>query len=298
MKYLERNYILIGVFVALACSVANAQTWGCGERDYKCQLDGRMKALAADPKNPENYYDIGIVFQRTKNHAQAVESLSMYVLIPGVKTEYLSNGYNSRGISQRALGKPQLAYDDYTKAIELNPKAVSPYINRGNVSRDLGKTDQAFADYARAIVLDPKAALAYSNRGRIYSDLSEFDEALKDLAKAIELDPTNAEPFYTRAMIYRSTREHAKAIADLDKYIAIDPGNPQYLADGHLNRGINYAMLSKFEAAEKDITKAIEISPKYIDAYRSRALVYRQQKKNALAEADEQKAAELAGLLK
>ena len=87
-------------------------------------------------------------------------------------------------------------------------------------------------------------------------------------------------------------------IADLDKYIAIDPGNPQYLADGYLNRGINYAILARFEAAEKDITKAIEISPKYIDAYRSRALVYRQLKKIALAEADERKATELAALLK
>ena len=282
----------------LACSIVNAQTWGCGERDYKCQMDGRMKALEADPKNPENYYNIGIVFQRTKAHKQAVESFSMYLLIPGVKTEYLSDGYNSRGISQRALGKPQLAYDDYSKAIELNPKAVSPIINRANVSRDLGKNDQAFADYARAIGLEPKAALAYSNRGHLYSDLSKFDEALKDLAKAIELDPTNAEPFYTRAMIYRSKREHAKAIADLDKYIAIDPGNQQYLADGYLNRGINHAILAKYEVAEKDISKAIEISPKYIDAYRSRALVYRELKKVALAEADERKAAELAALPK
>ncbi len=282
----------------VACSIVNAQTWGCGERDYKCQLDGRMKALEADPKNPENYYDIGIVFQRTKAHKQAVESFSMYLLIPGVKAEYLSDGYNSRGISQRALGKPQLAYDDYSKAIELNPKVATPFINRGNVSRDLKKADQAFADYARAIALEPKAALAYSNRGHLYSDLGKFDDALKDLAKAIELDPSNDEPYYTRAMIYREKREHAKAIADLDKYIAIGPSNPQYLADGYLNRGINYAILAKYEAAEKDISKAIEISPRYIDAYRSRALVYRELKKTALADADERKATELAALPK
>jgi len=291
---MKKNDIFIGIFVMLACSVANAQTWGCGERDYKCQLDGRMKALEADPKNPENYYNMGLVFQRTKAHKQAVESFGMYVLIPGVKPEYLSDGYNSRGISQRALGKPQLAYDDYSTAIELNPKATSPLINRANVSRDLGKTDQAFADYGKAIALDPKVALAYSNRGHLYSDLSKFDEALKDLAKAIELDPANDEPYYTRAMIYREKRENAKAIADLDKYIAIEPENPQYLADGYLNRGINYAILSKFEAAEKDITKAIELSPKYIDAYKARALVYREMKKIALAEADERKAADLA----
>ena len=63
---MKRLYFLTGILLLLGFSVATAQTWGCGEQDYKCQLDGRMKALQADPKNPENYYNIGIVFQRTK----------------------------------------------------------------------------------------------------------------------------------------------------------------------------------------------------------------------------------------
>lgn len=290
-----KSPIIIVAFIVLAAfSNASAQTWGCGERDYKCQLDGRLKALKDDPKNAENYYDIGIIFQRTRNHEQAIESFSMYVAIPGLKTEFLSDGYNNRGISHRALGRRESAYADYKKAIELNPKNARAFVNRANVSSELRKFDEAFADYGRAITIEPKNALAYSNRGQLYSDQSKYEDALNDLAKAIELDPTNAEPYYTRAMIYRNKGKSLLAIADLDKYIAIGSDNPQYLADGYLNRAINNAVLGKFEIAEKDVTKAIEISPKYVDAYKMRAIVYRELKKPALAEADERKAAELA----
>jgi tetratricopeptide (TPR) repeat protein len=269
------------------------ETWGCPEKDYKCQLDVRMKALQADPKNPENYYNLGVVFQRSGNHAQAVESFSMYVSIPGLKPELQADGYNNRGISHRALRKLDLALADYSKANELDPKNPRFLVNRGNVNRDMRKADAALEDYAAALKVDPQFALAYSNRGHFWLESGKNEEAIKDLSKAIELDATNAEPFYSRAMAYRATRQFAKAIPDLDKYIALDPGNDKYLADGYLNRGIAHAVTGKPEQAEKDVSKAIALAPTYVDAYRVRAVVYRDLKKPELAEADEKKAAEL-----
>lgn len=270
------------------------ETWGCPEKDFKCQLDSRLKSLQADPKNPENYYNLGLVFQKSGNHAQAVESFSMYVVIPGLKPELVADGYNNRGISQRAMRKPELAYADYTKASELNPKDPRFLVNRGNVNRDLKKPDAALADYAAALVADPNFALAYSNRGHFFVSTGKYDDALKDLTKAIELDATNPEPFYTRALTYRARKEFEKAIPDLDKYITLNPGNDRYLADGYVNRGVAYVMTGKLAQAEKDFTKAIELAPTYVDAYRARALVYREQKKPELADGDEKKAAEIA----
>ncbi len=43
----------------------------------------------------------------------------MYVGIPGLKAEYLADGYNHRGVSKRKLGRADLAVADYTKAFEL-----------------------------------------------------------------------------------------------------------------------------------------------------------------------------------
>ncbi|MBK8539507.1 MAG: tetratricopeptide repeat protein [Ardenticatenia bacterium] len=44
-------------------------------------------------------------------------------------------------------------------------------------------------DYSRAIELDPKYACAYCNRGDAYAKLGEYQRALKDYSRAIELDP-------------------------------------------------------------------------------------------------------------
>lgn len=294
-----KNLLLIAACAILFASAVTAQkaveTWGCPEKDYKCQLDGRMRALQADPKNPENYYNLGIVYQRSGAHKEAVEAFSMYITIPGLKPEMLADGYNNRAMSHRRLNRPDLAHADYTKAIERLPKKPDFLVNRGAASADMRKLDDALADFTRAIEIDPKFALAYAGRGNLYAGTSRYDEAIKDLSTAIELNPQNAEPYYTRAYVYRAKREFAKAIPDLDKYITLNPGNDRYLADGYLNRGIAYAVTGKPEQAEKDFSKTIELAPRYIDAYQARAVLYREMKKPDLAEADERKATELSG---
>jgi tetratricopeptide (TPR) repeat protein len=271
---------------------AQGQTWGCGERDFKCQLDNRMKALQDDPKNPENYYDLGIVFQRSGAHEQAVESFSMYILIPGLKPEFVADGYNNRGISQRALKKPDLAFADYTKAIELNPKKPEYFVNRANASVDLKKFDNAMTDYGQAIKVDPAYGHAYAQRGILYTNQGRVEDALRDFAKSIELSPTYAEPYYNRGTIYSGRKEFAKAIPDYEKYVSLI-NDPVYLADGYINLGIAQFYTGNPQKAVDAFTKVIEARPKWANGYKARAMVYREMKKTDLAEADERRAAEL-----
>jgi tetratricopeptide (TPR) repeat protein len=281
--------------IVLLVSAALGQATDCPEKDYECRLGRLVKTLQDDPKNAETYYNIGLLYQQMGALKAASEAYSMYIAIPGVKPELLADGYNNRGITRRSMRQPELAIEDYTKAIELNPKNARFYVNRGNAAIDLRKPDDALADYQRAISIDPAYALAYASRGHYMLAMNKLDEAIQDLSKAISLDPENAETYYTRALAYRSKGQFSKAISDLDKYIAAGPANPQYLADGLLNRGIAYAEIGKLEQAIEDMTKAIVASPSYADAYGARAHTYRQMKKNDLAAADERKAAELSG---
>ena len=271
-----------------------AQTWGCPERDYKCQLDGRMKALQADPKNPENYYNVGLVFQRAGAHKEAVESFSMYVAIPGVQPEQLADGYNNRAISYRAIKRSDLAIADYTKAIQLFPKKSAQFLtNRASAYRDQKDSGKALADYEAAVKADPKYVPAYAQRGSMHSDESRIEDALRDFGKSIELDPSYAEPYYNRGTIYFQRQEFAKAIPDYDKYVTLAK-DPVYLADGYMNRAISHHSTGNPQKALADLTKVIELQPRFVNGYRARAMVYRELKKNDLAEADERKAAELS----
>ncbi|MFN6962374.1 MAG: tetratricopeptide repeat protein [Pyrinomonadaceae bacterium] len=256
--------LLAPVWLMLACLVAYAQT-PCGERDLKCRLDAAMRALSSDPKNPENYYEAARVLQASGAHVEAVETFSMYISIPGVKPEYLADGYNGRAVSQRALKRPEAALADYTKAIEIAPKNADFYANRGYL---------------------------------LTADLGRHAEAIGDLTKAIELDPAGkVEAYFARAQAYYELRQYDRTIADLDKYISLMPRgvNDRYLADGYISRGIAYALSGRPERGVADLTKAIELAPDNARAYQARALLYGQLKKNDLAEADQRKAAELLG---
>lgn len=282
----------LSLFLVLVSS-ASAQTWGCPERDLKCQLDGRMKALKDDPKNPENYYDLGIVFQRSGAHKEAIESFSMYILIPGVKAESIADGYNNRGISHRALKNFEQAMADYTKAIELKPTDPMPLVNRANLHVQLKKTDLALADYANAVAVDPKYHSTYAQRGILLDSTGRTDDALKDFAKSIELEPAYAEPYYNRGTIYSGKKEYAKAIPDYEKYVTLVTDS-EYLADGHMNLGIAHYYTGSLQEALDNFSKVIAIQPTRPNGYKARAMLYREMKKDDLAAADQRKVAELS----
>ena len=64
-----------------------------------------------------------------------------------------------------------LASEDYTNAIELDPKDATNYTARGDAYNNLKKYPEAIADYTKAIELDPKYADNYYLRGNAYGDL-------------------------------------------------------------------------------------------------------------------------------
>ncbi len=276
----------------LLCSTVTFGQVNCDENDLKCQLDAAMATLKADPKNPENYYNVSVILQKSGSHEAAVEGFKMYVSIPGLSDEFRADGYNSIGISHRAMKQPALAYEDFSKAIELAPKNAMFLVNRGNANVDLNRSDLALADYTEALRIDPRSSHAYAQRGILYNALLQSDEALQDFTKAIEFDPKNIEPYYNRGTVYFQKKEFAKAIPDFDKYISVIK-DPVYLADGYLNRGIAHAFVNEPKKALDDLTKAIELRPDHPNNYKARATVYRTLGKEDAAKADDLKAAQL-----
>src|SRR4029079_10527353 len=70
-----------------------------------------------------------------------------------------------RGLARQELGDAANAIDDFSQAIELDPKFVVAYVSRGTVFLELYEPDRAIEDLNEAIKLDPKLAIAYDRRG-------------------------------------------------------------------------------------------------------------------------------------
>ena len=92
-------------------------------------------------------------------------------------------------LSDEVVEQLELAVDDYTSAVGLDPQYAKAYNNRGNARATLGDLEGGVEDYDAALELDGSLTLTYYNRGLIHYRLGNYQEATADLEKYLELVP-------------------------------------------------------------------------------------------------------------
>ena len=221
-----------------------------------------------------------------------------------------ANAYNNRGVAFFLKNDFVSTINDYSKAIELNPKEVSYYLNRGNSYFHKSKFRLSINDYSIAIKLDPTEAIYYRLRGLAYlkigiydSCIADCDEAIKikpqnttayinkgnalfnlkkynqsiiNYTKALEINPNIAEAYNNRGGAYLKTKNYKKSLEDLNHAILLN-GNYD---EAYYNRGNLYIIQDLYKLAIKDYSNAIEINPNHSDAYYKRGLSYANLEEN------------------
>lgn len=156
----------------------------------KMALDNKAmlfsKACMEDDKDfGEKYYlSLGIVELREGNIAEAIRNFDESIAL-NPKTEL---PYFYKGIAYQSLNKNVEAYENYSKAIEINKNMIDAYYNRGQL---IYKTNpkQAIDDFVAAIALDSKFIEAYYSLAAVQKNLGQYEDAIKNLDKIIELEP-------------------------------------------------------------------------------------------------------------
>jgi len=114
--------------------------------------------------------------------------------------------------------------------VEKCPDNYRAWYNRGRTYLDIGKPELAFADFTRAIQLNPDYTEAYSNRAIVYDSNGLHKRAIEDLDKAIDLDPNYAAAYNNRAVTYFHLKQYKEAWTDLRKARDLGwPVNPTFL---------------------------------------------------------------------
>jgi len=101
--------------------------------------------------------------------------------------------------------------------------SLHAFVNRCVAYEDKGKPDLAVQDCSAAIALNPTDAVAYNDRGVAYEKTGNIDGALADYSKAIELDPSYRDAFANRAVLYDHKGDKERAIADYRAALAKNP---------------------------------------------------------------------------
>jgi len=211
--------------------------------------------------------------------------------------------YWNRGQFLRSQSKYDLALQDYTKAIMIEPKNPELRNSRGKTYFDMamgGKfkdkalefTQKAIADFDDGLAqpnIKPKSkAEMLINRGAAHASQGRFEQGLADLNEGIKVQPENKNGYLNRSLVYFNLRQYDKAIDDYTMYLKFDP----YMANIWYERGMLRRSLNRSQEAIEDLSRALQLDPNLGIAYMERARAQAQLGNKAAATQDYQRAAQ------
>ncbi len=96
--------------------------------------------------------------------------------------------YFYKAAAYQSLNNTNLAYENYTKSIDLNKKMTDAYFNRAKLIMN-DNPKQALDDFVTAAALDPNFIDAYYAIAAIQKKLGQYEDAIKNLDKILEIEP-------------------------------------------------------------------------------------------------------------
>jgi tetratricopeptide (TPR) repeat protein len=202
------------------------------------------------------------------------------------------------------------------------------YYAAGNKRFREGAYEEALEQYTKAIQLDPRNGSYYASRGATYGKLEMYEQGLKELKKAISVEPSLEEPYYLIESFYAELGMTGEAITFLqakteeltkNSYVIVALGYAYY-RNGELSRaretlekaiavdslyplayaGLGVVLLAdnRDEEAKELFEKALELRADYPEAHLYLGLLYRRAGNEEAAKAEIQRAYELKPQLK
>jgi O-antigen ligase len=84
---------------------------------------------------------------------------------------------------------PQLAYDRFELAADLNPLNAQPLVRKGLIAAELGDGEEARRSFQRALAREPTSWYAHLQLALLAADAGETQEAVTQVAQARALNP-------------------------------------------------------------------------------------------------------------
>ena len=158
--------------------------------------------------------------------------------------------------------------DDFTKALEINPKDKENhkvYYMRGRSYLENRQYNEAINDFTKALEICPDTDKAtkfsiIESRGNAYHALNKNDAAFTDFSDAIALNPKHENIKYVynnRGWILQSQKDYKKALKDYYAALAIDPA----FAPSYYGRASAYSKSGNLPRAIEDAKEALRLDP-------------------------------------
>lgn len=172
---------------------------------------------------------------------------------------------------------------DATKAIELDPGRINPYITRSWAYIEKGMLREALQNTRVALAIDPQNPYANNNQGLALQRMGRSGKALESYRKAcnlgLELGCQNARALENQSRVAALIEQSKAAFKNGDwnavirktsEVIDLDPEN----AVAYTNRSAAYTQKNLFNKALEDSNQAVKFDADFDLAYNNRGYVY------------------------
>jgi tetratricopeptide (TPR) repeat protein len=112
-----------------------------------------QQAIKLDPNNAVAHYDLGTVYDRQGDKAQAESQYTATLVIEPTFTDALFNLADDTAASD-----PTSAANLYLQVLTQQPSFAAAWLNLGFILQGEGRTAEAKADWAKAVALDASLA--------------------------------------------------------------------------------------------------------------------------------------------
>lgn len=202
-------------------------------------------------------YNMAQVYNQIGAFDLAIEQYSAAIELDPNYSEY----YNDRGNLLLKLGRFEEADRDYHRAIALGPPYFEVWSNLGQCYRMLGRMEEALAAYDRSLDLNPDQPMAWVVRAQALQALERIDAAIDSYSRALSFQPTPWPAFAGRAVLLYEQGRLQECLADLDCAVALAPDEPEL----YQNRAVANDDLGRRQAASSDLRKYLELQPDAAD---------------------------------
>ena len=201
------------------------------EKNCKLALEFFNKSFTINSNDLSVFLNITSTLSKLDRDDEAIKIYKTYILNGGMNPD-IYNKLTSLMLKVDKLDECYNFFSDISKKNSINSMA---YNQLGNVLRLQNKNEESLISYKKAIELSNKAQY-FNNIGAAYQELNQFKKSESYFNKALDL----------------SKAEDKKSIPAC-----------------YHNLGNLYTYTKKFELANENYRKAIEIEPYFVDSFRS-----------------------------
>ncbi len=188
---------------------------------YRLYSDLTDKALVTmaltDPDGALMHEMMGRELARHGDEAQAIvnlrEALKINPHLPSAHFELGELLYNSTNDALKTQAEPE-----FQAAIADNPADEQAHLMMGEAAAKRGDTKAAFDEDTKAVELQPNDADALVELGKILMTMNENEKAQETFERAVKAEPTNTVARYRLSVLYRRQGKTAEADQQMAEY--------------------------------------------------------------------------------